>query len=874
MLQNNRINIWLSYVSYPVTTAVYFERALRKVHNVTTIGSTLPDRLIKSWQLENMKLPIKIQDIDTDLEPDLKQIAGAVSKNIYPDLFLWVESVYGFFPKNINALGIPTACYLIDSHLNLEWHLKWAANFDYVFIAQKEYIANFKSAGIKNVYWLPLGCDPEIHKGNTNKKLYEVGFVGSLNSIQTRRVELLKKVDATYKLAYKRCFWTDMSEFFANSKIVFNNAIKNDLNMRVFEVMSSGSFLLTDMTYNNGQAEMFKEGEDLGIYTDENILERIGHYLNYSDKREKIAKRGQAIAHKAHTYGHRMDEIINICINHAEETPSPEEWRERSLGGEKTRIQVSKELGDMKTENENKHSRSFVIPVLDMSPASPYNIIKLLDDLEGVAGDVIVIFNSLEMAQQLISHPRIDYYAVMSDNVGVSRAWNIGLNISQTEVTFILNSDLHIERETIEVLEKNLLELPDAAIVGPQGSFFDFNAMKDILYFDKGTFDKPMAVDGVSGFLFAVKTEYFNSGSLKFDNQYTPCYYEEWDIGLQCRLAGLKTYVVPTSSYEHEWSGSIRALSSIKYLKKEESLESILERNTKQFQYKWLCIYSTLEQKEDILESLWTVHANEVAERFIKLGSIEKAEEIYNLIVNRYPNCKSALANLGVIAFSNDEPEIALEYLNRVALIDPDYVFPMQKSENLKRKSKGEIEIICSEVFNENIDELLEKTDSADNKKYMSLPTGEHYKFLSYISKKYEDALFFDIGTNYGGSALALAANTNNKIVTYDIIPMSKIKGTIENIELRIGNALEDERLLKADVILLDTMHDGNFENLVYDFLVKNDYKGILLLDDINLNTAMRNFWLKIKEQKYDLSPIGHLTGTGLVDFSGRVKVI
>lgn len=678
MFSSKKLNIWLSYVSYPVTTAVYFERALRTAHNVTTVGPVLPERFIKDWQLENMKLPIKLQDISTDFEPDLKQIADKISKEDYPDLFLWVESVYGFFPKNINMMGIPTACYLIDSHLSLDWHVQWAKNFDYVFIAQKEYIQNFKSAGSKNVFWLPLGCDPEIHCVGNSPKLFDIGFVGSINSIQTRRVELLKKIDAEFKLAYKRCFWTEMAEFFAQSKIVFNNAIKNDLNMRVFEVLSSGSFLLTDMTYNNGQSEMFKDGEDLGIYADDNIAGAIKYYLDNDLLREKIAKRGQQLVHNAHTYSHRVEELLNVCTNKKNDTPSAEEWRARSLAGVAPTITVEAAEDDIVKQNEYENKRSFVIPVLDMSPASPYNIVKLLDDLEDIEGDVIVIFNSIEMAEKLKMHPRINYSAIMSNNVGVSRAWNIGLNMSETEVTFILNSDLHIERETVDILEKCLLELPDAAIVGPQGSFFDFNSMKDILYFDKGTFDKPIQVDGVSGFLFAVRTEYFNLGTLKFDNAYTPCYYEEWDIGLQCKLAGLKAYVVPAVSYQHEWSGSIRALNTINYFNKEELRDDILKRNKKYFQFKWLNIFSGSTASDDLLESFWTGYACEVASRFMEQGNDEKAEEIYNLVISKFPKNKAALVKLGILEYSKGKMELALELLNRVMLIDPDFVIPFE----------------------------------------------------------------------------------------------------------------------------------------------------------------------------------------------------
>ena len=65
-------------------------------------------------------------------------------------------------------------------------------------------------------------------------------------------------------------------------------------------------------------------------------------------------------------------------------------------------------------------------------------------------------------------------------------------------------------------------------------------------------------VDAVSGFLFCVKRELFDDKTLKFDGAFTPCYFEEWDLGLQIKMAGLKSYVIPTIGYEHHWSGFLK----------------------------------------------------------------------------------------------------------------------------------------------------------------------------------------------------------------------------------------------------------------------------------------------------------------------------
>ncbi|MCH7749277.1 MAG: hypothetical protein IH939_14405 [Acidobacteria bacterium] len=84
-------------------------------------------------------------------------------------------------------------------------------------------------------------------------------------------------------------------------------------------------------------------------------------------------------------------------------------------------------------------------------------------------------------------------------------------------------------------------------------------------------------------------------------------------------------------------------------------------------------------------------------------------------------------------------------------------------------------------------------------------------------------------------------------------------------------DALEDrDDLISSPLIVLDTAHDGVFERRVYDMLDAAGYEGLLLLDDINLNTAMQDFWRQISREKIDLTPIGHWSGTGLARFAAH----
>jgi len=146
----------------------------------------------------------------------------------------------------------------------------------------------------------------------------------------------------------------------------------------------------------------------------------------------------------------------------------------------------------------------------------------------------------------------------------------------------------------------------------------------------------------------------------------------------------------------------------------------------------------------------------------------------------------------------------------------------------------------------------------------------EHYQLLAYLTTRFQDATFFDIGTLKGYSALALSYESANRVISYDIADFKELTHPeqLTNIEYRIGNALDAPELLSSAMILLDTAHDGEFETQVYSFLKQNHYRGLLVLDDIHLNDPMKQFWGSIDLPKEDVTDIGHWSGTGIVDFS------
>jgi len=148
----------------------------------------------------------------------------------------------------------------------------------------------------------------------------------------------------------------------------------------------------------------------------------------------------------------------------------------------------------------------------------------------------------------------------------------------------------------------------------------------------------------------------------------------------------------------------------------------------------------------------------------------------------------------------------------------------------------------------------------------------EHYRLLSHLSWQFPNkSTVVDIGTSTGHSALALSHNPTINVVTYNISDEVQKVGSIKskyNVNIRIKNCLDDmSTLLAAPFIMLDVFNDGTFEKELITALMKNNYAGVVLCDDIYLNKEMVEFWKWVPVKKVDMTKYGHWSGTGLILF-------
>ena len=279
---------------------MYIERALQKTCNVVPVylnRYSVPALLPSPW-LSRFVTEVLERKTHGSLTFDLVLVIDPVRRRL-----------------DIKRFGALTAYYAIDSDVAFDEHIRRTkvADYDVVFVAQKDYMERYARAGCKRVVWLPPACDPDIHKSHVTPQIYDVAFIGDVPK-GSRRESLIEEIQNRCRIYVGRRYLHDMAQTFSQSRIALNASRRGDLNQRVFESMSCGSLLLTDRI-GNGMNELFTDGKHLVTYGDvPELLSKIQYYLLHEEERQIIARCGQAEVQTKHAFQHRVRTIIDATV--------------------------------------------------------------------------------------------------------------------------------------------------------------------------------------------------------------------------------------------------------------------------------------------------------------------------------------------------------------------------------------------------------------------------------------------------------------------------------------------------------------------------------------------------------------------------------
>ncbi|HEV2425864.1 MAG TPA: glycosyltransferase [Terriglobia bacterium] len=227
------------------------------------------------------------------------------------DLAVLVESTSSsrFFPSGLLEVPVPTAFWAIDNHLNYRWHKEYARQFDVTFFAQKDYVSAARRYGATNVRWLPLAADAEYHRLEPRPRRYGVSFIGS---VPAGRRKFFDSIDSGIPLNIMSGVYEEqMAAILAESKIGLNVSIREDLNMRFFEVLASGALLVTQKI-RAGMNDLFEEGTHFVTHNLSDVSRVLRYYLEHDSLAAEIARRGRERCLAHHTYRHRCQELIGL----------------------------------------------------------------------------------------------------------------------------------------------------------------------------------------------------------------------------------------------------------------------------------------------------------------------------------------------------------------------------------------------------------------------------------------------------------------------------------------------------------------------------------------------------------------------------------
>lgn len=167
----------------------------------------------------------------------------------------------------------------------------------------------------------------------------------------------------------------------------------------------------------------------------------------------------------------------------------------------------------------------------------------------------------------------------------------------------------------------------------------------------------------------------------------------------------------------------------------------------------------------------------------------------------------------------------------------------------------------------------LEKLSINMQDNFLFPPGNSPFKLYAYLSTLFNNKIILDVGTEYGNSALSFSYNESNKVISYNIIEQGASSIIKENITWKVMDFRNDDTIDydNVEVICIDVdPHDGKQEVEMIQFLKDKKWSGILLLDDIHKDHQMDNFWNSLdfsEDVKYDITPIGHSSGTGVILF-------
>jgi spore maturation protein CgeB len=208
--------------------------------------------------------------------------------------------------------------------------------YDIYFTTKSYGVEELKNLGCPMVIFIGNAYDPEIHKPMTvsleNKQRLggQVGFIGayesdraaSLHYLALNKIKLRVWGPGWHHCRFRskhlylehKSLWGDQYALGINAfdiNLCFLRKVNRDLQTtRSIEIPACGAFMLAERT--DEHLALFEEGKEAEFFSsDEELLDKVRHYLSHDVERRRIALAGRERCLKSsYSYQHRLQQML------------------------------------------------------------------------------------------------------------------------------------------------------------------------------------------------------------------------------------------------------------------------------------------------------------------------------------------------------------------------------------------------------------------------------------------------------------------------------------------------------------------------------------------------------------------------------------
>lgn len=248
-----------------------------------------------------------LETYETPLETVLEQLPTP------PDCIIQVEDLgHRRFLTGLEHAPCPTMFVAFDAHLNLYWQQYYGRLFDAVLTP---HVSLFRSLppdlAHPNIFrqapaGVPLDWQP--HAG----RHCNCAFCGRLSSTRPVRSWMVELLRGRFGMEVRQDIpASDMVRLYADTRIVPNETIGFEVNLRLLEAASAGAAVLSP-DCGPDQTALFADGEEFLVYNGgRDLCEKAAWLLSHPEAAETMGRKAYERVRREHLPEHRASAVID-----------------------------------------------------------------------------------------------------------------------------------------------------------------------------------------------------------------------------------------------------------------------------------------------------------------------------------------------------------------------------------------------------------------------------------------------------------------------------------------------------------------------------------------------------------------------------------